>query len=71
VVADQRLSTTSEEQAIQEVAVIGFAVGLLLLSAANLLIHRGESQREWMRELPLFHAAMLVYVASMIADFFI
>jgi hypothetical protein len=43
----------------------------LLLSAANLLIHRGESQREWMRELPLFHAAMLVYVASMIADFFI
>jgi len=43
----------------------------LLLSAANLLIHRGESQREWMRELPFFHVAMLVYVASMIADFFI
>ena len=53
------------------VAVIGFAVGLLLLSAANLLIHWGESQSEWLRALPLFHAAMLVYMASLIADFFI
>jgi hypothetical protein len=71
VVADQRLSTTSEEQAIQEVAVIGLAVGLLLLSAANLLIHRGESPGDMLMALPFFHAAMLVYVASMIADFFI
>ena len=53
------------------VTVIGLAVGLLLLSAANVLIHRGESPGDWLRALPLFHAAMLVYVASMIADYFV
>ncbi len=53
------------------VAVVGLAVGLLLLSAANLLIHRSESPGDWLRALPLFHVAMLVYVASMIADYFI
>ena len=53
------------------VAVIGFAVGLLLLSAANVLIYRSESPGDWLRALPLFHAAMLVYVASMIADYFV
>jgi len=53
------------------VAVVGLGVGLLLLFAANLLIHRGGSQVEWLRALPLFHVAMLVYVVSMIADYFV
>lgn len=53
------------------VAVVGLAVGLLLLAAANLLIHRGTSQGDWLRALPLFHVAMLVYVTSMIADYFV
>ncbi len=53
------------------VAVAGLGVGLFLLLAANLLIHRGETQDEWLRALPLFHVAVLVYVVSMIADFFV
>ena len=53
------------------VAVAGLGVGLLLLLAANTRIHRGETQGEWLKALPFFHAAMLVYVASMIADFYV
>lgn len=53
------------------VAVAGLGAGLLLLLAANLRIHRGTSQAEYLGALPLFHGAMLVYVVSMIADFFV
>jgi 4-hydroxybenzoate polyprenyltransferase len=52
-------------------AIVGLGVGLLLLAAANLLIHRGESQGDWLRALPLFHVAMLVYVVSIIVDYFV
>jgi 4-hydroxybenzoate polyprenyltransferase len=53
------------------VATYGIIVGLLLLLTANVLILRGKEPSDWLRALPLFHAAMLAYVASMIADFFI
>jgi 4-hydroxybenzoate polyprenyltransferase len=53
------------------VATYGIVVGLLLLLTANALILRGKEPSDWLRALPLFHMAMLAYVASMIADFFI
>ena len=53
------------------VATYGIVVGLLLLLTANALILRGKEPTDWLRALPLFHVAMLVYVVSMIADFFI
>ena len=53
------------------VATYGIVIGLLLLLTANALILRGKEPTDWLRALPLFHVAMLAYVVSMIADFFI
>jgi 4-hydroxybenzoate polyprenyltransferase len=52
-------------------ATYGIIAGLLLLLMANVLILRGKTPADWLRALPLFHMAMLAYVASMILDFFI
>ena len=43
--------------------------GVLLLLGANLLIQMGRTPEDWLKALPLFHLAMLVYVASMIIDY--
>ena len=53
------------------IATYGILAGLLILTVANILIRRGETPSEWMKALPLFHMTMLVYVASMVADYFI
>jgi 4-hydroxybenzoate polyprenyltransferase len=53
------------------IATYGILAGLLILTVANILIRRGETPSDWMKALPLFHMTMLVYVASMIADYFI
>ena len=51
------------------IATIGIMVGVLLLLGANLLIQRGRTPEDWLKALPLFHLAMLFYVASMIIDY--
>ena len=51
------------------IATIGIMVGILLLLGANLLIQRGRTPEDWLKALPLFHLAMLFYVASMIIDY--
>jgi 4-hydroxybenzoate polyprenyltransferase len=53
------------------IATIGIMVGILLLLGANLLIQRGKTPEDWLKALPLFHLAMLVYVASMIIDYLV
>lgn len=53
------------------IATIGIMVGVLLLLGANLLIRRGKTPEDWLKALPLFHLAMLVYVASMIIDYLV
>ena len=52
-------------------ATYGISVGVLLLLIANILIRKGKSPEEWLKALPLFHLTMLVYVVSIILDFFI
>jgi 4-hydroxybenzoate polyprenyltransferase len=47
-----------------------FAAGLVLLTAANILIMRGRDSAAWLRALPLLHMTLLIYVTTMIADFF-
>ena len=53
--------------ALGPIAVAGFAVGLILLGAANYLILRGKSPAAAMRALPLIHATLIIYAAAMIA----
>jgi 4-hydroxybenzoate polyprenyltransferase len=53
------------------IARYGITAGLLVLTGANMLIRRGKTPSEWMKALPLFHMTMLVYITSMIADYFI
>lgn len=52
---------------IGPIAIAGFAMGLILLGAANYLILRGKSADAAMRALPLMHASLLVYAAAIIA----
>jgi 4-hydroxybenzoate polyprenyltransferase len=53
------------------IATYGIMVGLLLLLVANVLIRKGENPSDWLKALPLFHMTMLIYIVSMIADYFI
>ncbi|BBL66943.1 UbiA family prenyltransferase [Methanoculleus chikugoensis] len=53
--------------ALGPVTLAGFAVGLVLLGAANHLILRGKSPEAAMRALPLMHASLLVYATAVIA----
>ncbi len=49
------------------VTLAGFAVGLVLLGAANYLILQGKSPAAAMRALPLIHATVIVYAIAIIA----
>ncbi|HUV53721.1 MAG TPA: hypothetical protein VMW03_00800, partial [Candidatus Krumholzibacteriaceae bacterium] len=53
------------------IMMYSFVAGLVLLLAANALILRGRNSTGWLKALPLFHVTMLIYVASMIADYFV
>lgn len=53
------------------IATYGIIAGLLLLLGANIMILRGKNPADWLKALPLFHFAMLVYVVFMIVDYFI
>jgi 4-hydroxybenzoate polyprenyltransferase len=48
-----------------------FVAGLVLLTVANLLVLMGRDSTAWLKALPLLHVTLLIYVASMIADYFI
>ena len=49
------------------VALAGFAAGLVLLGAANVLILREKSPAAAIRALPLIHATVIVYAGAIIA----
>lgn len=51
------------------VAIVGFAVGFLLLSIGNYLILKGKSAASGMKALPLFHVTMLIYAISIILSY--
>lgn len=53
------------------IMLYSFGAGLALLSIVNVLISRSSDSAGWIRVLPLFHVTMLIYVASMVADYFI
>ena len=48
-----------------------FVAGSALLFAVNLLVWRGETPGDWLKALPLFHITLLLYMVSMIANYFI
>jgi len=52
------------------IMMYSLAAGLVLLTVANALIMRGRDSAAWLKALPLLHVTMLIYVASMIADYF-
>ena len=47
-------------------AIVGFAIGFLLLSIGNYIILKGKSAAAGMKALPLFHVTMLIYSISII-----
>jgi len=53
------------------IMMYSFAAGLVLLTAANALIMKGRDPAAWLKALPLFHLTMLLYVSTMIADYFV
>ncbi|HIH88308.1 TPA: UbiA family prenyltransferase [Candidatus Bathyarchaeota archaeon] len=56
---------------LRPAAVIGVGVGLLLLLIANMAVQKKATPESALKVLPLFHAAMLVYTASIILSHFL
>jgi 4-hydroxybenzoate polyprenyltransferase len=56
---------------LRPTAVFGVGVGLLLLIVANFAVQKSTTPESALKVLPLFHVAMLVYTASIIASYFI
>ncbi len=56
---------------LRPAAVIGVGVGLLLLFVANMEVQKKATPESALKVLPLFHAAMLVYTASIILSYFL
>lgn len=54
-----------------QIMMYSLAAGAALLLVANALILRSREPAGWFKALPLLHVTMLVYVASMIADYFV
>ena len=48
-----------------------FIAGAGLLLVVNILIQKGVSSSDWLKALPVFHFTMLIYVTSLIANYFI
>ncbi len=53
------------------ILVYTFFAGTLILLVVNLLILRGKNPSDWMKALPLFHFTLFVYMASLIANYFL
>jgi 4-hydroxybenzoate polyprenyltransferase len=56
---------------LKPTAIIGVAIGLVLLLVANIAVQKRTTPESALRVLPLFHAAMLVYTASIILGYFL
>jgi 4-hydroxybenzoate polyprenyltransferase len=52
-------------------AAVGFIFGFTVLTAANLMIMRGKNPEAGLKALPLFHLTMLIYIISIILEYFI
>jgi len=52
-------------------AIIGFSMGLLLISVGNYLIMKEKTAGSGMKALPLFHVAMLIYAITVILNYFV
>jgi 4-hydroxybenzoate polyprenyltransferase len=50
------------------IALTGFAVGFVLLAAANYILLKKGSPEAGLKVLPLFHVTMLVYAGSIMLD---
>ena len=53
------------------VSLIGFSVGFVLLSIANIKILQGKTADSAMKSLPLFHVTMLIYAITLIVEYFV
>ena len=53
------------------VSQLGVTISFLLLTIANFRILRGKSSIDWLKTLPFFHIAMLIFVSAIILDYFI
>ncbi len=56
---------------LKPAAIVGVAVGLILLIAANVAVQRRPTPESALRVLPMFHVAMLIYTASIILSHFL
>jgi 4-hydroxybenzoate polyprenyltransferase len=52
-------------------AIAGFAVAFLLITAGNFVILKGKNAHSGMKALPLFHLAMLIYAITIILSYVI
>lgn len=56
---------------LKPAAIVGVAVGLILLIAANVAVQRRPTPESALRVLPMFHVAMLIYTTSIILSHFL
>jgi 4-hydroxybenzoate polyprenyltransferase len=56
---------------LKPVAIVGIALGLILLTVANVTVQRKPTPESALKVLPMFHLAMLVYTASIIISYFL
>lgn len=56
--------------ALTAVAVVGLAIGLLLLFVANIAVQKDTTPESALKVLPMFHVAMLIYTTSIIIGHF-
>ncbi len=51
------------------IAVVGFAISFLLISAANAIVLKKKTAEAGIKALPLFHLSMLIYAITIIATY--
>jgi 4-hydroxybenzoate polyprenyltransferase len=56
---------------LKPTALIGIALGLILLTFANTAIQKNPTPDSALKVLPMFHVAMLIYTSSIIISYFI
>jgi 4-hydroxybenzoate polyprenyltransferase len=52
------------------IMMYSLAAGTVLITVANILIIRGKEPRNWLKALPLIHVTLLIYIITMISDYF-
>jgi 4-hydroxybenzoate polyprenyltransferase len=56
---------------LKPTAIIGMAIGGILLIVANITMQRNTTPDSALKVLPMFHVAMLIYTTSIILSYFI